>query len=197
MGIIEEAEQFKQKEIESSVVERAKMMEMPNIDLKFIDILRFFDITSAEAMKTKETIRKIKIIYEYLKDSEDVLADLRKISSDLGNPVELQEKLDKIYSHIHSLSLEKKFEKEKIARDQKTTELFAQKAHDFLLKAEEMKKREEVEARREAERMRQENIAKRKEAYLKAKKEKVIQEAMAEIEKTKAPESPEVPKIKI
>ena len=197
MGIIEEAEQFKQKEIESSVVERAKMMEMPNIDLKFIDILRFFDITSAEAMKTKETIRKIKIIYEYLKDSEDVLADLRKISSNLGNPVELQEKLDKIYSYVYSLSLEKGFQKEKEIQAKRTAEMIERGKREREIA--DFKKEKEARRERlaETERAKKEEKEKRREDYLRAKKEKEVEERIKIIEKTKPPKLPEIPKIKL
>ena len=118
MSILEEAEEYKFKNILTKTMGLTKEAGYPDKDLGFYELLRYFDITSIEKMRDPETLRKVDIIYEFLKDSENIMQAARELSSKLGNPVELIEKMNKMYSHVYSLNLEKGFEKQRVAGDE-------------------------------------------------------------------------------
>ena len=197
MSLIEEAENFRWKKTGQKIIEGAKTIGMIDIDLKFVETLRYFDIISFNQMKDKETMRKIQTIYEHFKNSDDILKDIRELDSNLGNPIDLGEKLNKIYSHIYSLNLEKGFQKEKEIQDKRTAEMIerGKKEREIAnLKKEKEARRERLA---EIERAKKEEKEKRREDYLRAKKEKEVEERIKIIEKTKPPKLPEIPKIKL
>jgi len=194
MDILQEAENYKWKETGEKIISNAREIGMGEIDLDFMETMRFFGIISKDQM-TKETMAKVQTIYEYFKGSEDILGELRNINSQLGNPVVLGEKLDKIYSHVYSLNLEKGFEKEKEIADKRSEELL-EKARKEKEAIEKTKKREtrKERYRKWLEEQQAEKMA-RREKLQKIKKEKEIKENMEAIKKTKQPKPPKLPEI--
>ena len=196
MDILKEAENFKWKETGDKIMENARTVGMTEIDLNLIEIFRYFGITTKDKMDNA-TVEKVDMIYSYLKGAEDVLGELRKIDSKLGNPVVLGEKLDTIYSYIYSLNLEKGFDEEKEIRDTKLKEEFSRR----------QKEKEEADTKRETQKrkekkeviVRQERIEKdkRREKYSQTKKSKELTERIQSIKKTRQPKSPGLPKVEI
>ena len=112
MPILEEAENFRLKEQGQRITDNAEQMGYPDKDLGFYELLGFFGVISISDMDA-ETMRKAETIFEFLKDSDNVIEAVIKLNSKLGKPVQLGERLDKIYSHIYSLNIEEKFDKKK------------------------------------------------------------------------------------
>jgi hypothetical protein len=197
MSIIEEAEKVKWQETQTKIAETLKEIQYPIQDLAFYEVLRFFDLTTADKLKNPETLKKVETIYQYFKNSEDILADLRELNSKLGNPFDLAERLNKIYSFVYSQNLEKGLQEEKEIQDTRIAEELAKKQAE----KEELEKKKEREQKlanlRTLEKEREIEKEKRREKYLREKKEKETQERISTIEKTKPPKMPEVPKIKI
>jgi len=107
MSIIEEAEKVKWKETGEKIATTLQKIDYPNKDLAFYELLRFFDITDPNRMKDPEILKKVQAIYEYLKDSEDILMAVRNLNSQIGNPLDLNERLNKIYAFVYSANIEK------------------------------------------------------------------------------------------
>jgi len=190
MSIIEEAETFKWKETQTEIAETLKKIDFPIQNLAFYEVLRFFDLTTADKLKNPEVLRRVETIYKYFKDSEDILTDLRRLNSKLGNPFDLEERLNKIYSFIYSENLEKGLEEEKELKDKKLTEELAKgrAEKEKMEKEKEKIKRQERLRERLKEIEREEAIG--KERYFRVKQEKEFQERMAEIEETTLEKSP-------
>jgi len=196
MDILKEVESLKWKETGDKIMNNARTVGMTEIDLNLVEIFRYFGVTTKDKMDGP-TVEKVNVIYNYIKGSDDVLGELRKIDSKLGNPVVLGEKLDKIYSYVYSLNLEKGFDEEKEIRDTKLKEEFSRR----------QKEKEEADAKRETQKrkekkeaiVRQERIEKdkRRGKYLQTKKNRELEERIQSIKKAKQPKSPELPKVEI
>ena len=110
MSIIEEAETFKWKETGEKIAQTLKEINYPNKDLAFYELLRYFDITNPDELKNPEILKKVQAIFEYLKNSEDILMAVRNLNSQVGNPLDLEERLNKIYAFVYSANIEKEIE---------------------------------------------------------------------------------------
>lgn len=197
MSILEEAEQFKWKEEGQTIMNGMREIGITDISLNLVEVLRYFDITSLDRMRNKESMRKAQIIYEHFKDSEDILFDIRNLESKLGRPISLEEKMDKVYSYIYSLNLEKEFQGEKEIKDRGTEEELARKQVEKEKTEKEKTKterREKIEEKQKAIKI--ERLG-RREKYLKAKEETELQERIEKIEKARIPKLPEIPKINL
>lgn len=187
MSIIEQAENFKWKEGGRKITEAAKEVGYIDKDLDFYELLRFFGIDSASKM-TKEVMEKVETIFEYLKDSKDILGDARILNSKLGSPIELTEKLNKMYSHIYSLNLEEGFSKKREVRDKEVDETIAKKKKEKeiiesrerrLLVKESLERKQRIDA---------EKAGRRKAQLSKIKKDLVVKQSMEIIKRRKSPE---------
>lgn len=197
MSILEEAEQFRWKAEGQTIMNGMREIGITDINLNLIEVLRYFDITSLDRMRDKEAMRKAQIIYEHFKDSEDILSDIRSLESKIGKPIGLEEKMDKLYSHIYSLNLEKGFQEEKEIKDRRLGEELTRRQ----IEKEKMEKEKERADRRERlgekQKATERERAIRREKYLKTKQETELQERINKIEKARASKLPEVPKVKI
>ncbi len=196
MSILDEAEQINIKTSQERITGETKEVDAPSKELSFYELLRFFGITSQGKLKNPEVLEKVQTVYEYLKDADDILTEARNLNSKLGNPLDLDERLNKIYAFVYSENLEKGFQEEKEIKDKEVEKTFEEK----------QKEKEELEFQKKRERNKEllktkEYIRKmeeleRKEKYQKEKKEKEIMERIKQIEKTKPPKKAEVPKVR-
>lgn len=184
-NILEQSEQIKWKERGERIANTLTEMDYPNKDLMFYEVLRFFDITNLEQIKNPQILKKVETIYQYFKDSKDMIADLRELCGRLGNPIELEEKLNKVYSFVYSENLEKGIQEEKEIVDKKLAEEIAKKRAEKERLEKEKEKRERQERLRErlAEIQREKELRWAK--YLKTKEEKEVQANMEKIKKNK------------
>jgi len=197
MSIIEEAEKVKWKETGEKIANTLQEIDYPNKDLAFYELLRYFDITNPDELKNPEILKKAETIFQYFKDSEDILKALRELNSKLGNPIDLTEKLNKIYSFVYSENLEKGFQKEKEIEDTRLAkELQEKREEKEKLKIRE-EKRIKMEKIKEIRKKQNIELAEYREKLQKQKKEKELAEKIAEIERAKKPKLPPLPKIKI
>jgi len=195
MSIIEEAETFKWKETGEKIAQTLKEINYPDKDLAFYEVLRFFDITSVEQLKNPETLKKVETIFEYFKDSNNILEALRLLNSKLGNPFDLTEKLNKIYSFVYSENLEKGFQEEKERKDTQMMKELAKKAQekkDIELRKEKQTRMEKI---KKAIKERDIKLAEIEAKTLKRKQEKEIAEKIEIIKRASKPKQPEPPKI--
>jgi len=194
--ILSQTEEFKFKEEkQDKPIETTKEIDFPDRGLGFYELFRFFDITSPIKLVDQETTKKVKTIYEYLKDSKDILSAARELNSKLGNPLELEEKLNKMYAYVYSLKLEEKFKEKKAKQDARVQEIIeGKKAEKKEIEAQKAI-REKEERIRKLLTEREKEIAQRKERRLRAIAEEELKEMMEIIKKTKSPPLPSPPKV--
>ena len=197
MSIIDEADNFQWKETTNRIAGTLREIGYNNQSLAFYELLRFFDITSVDKLKDPENLRKAETIFEHFKDSEDILDDLRRLSSQLGNPVELGEKLNKIYSFVYSENLERGFKKEKETQDTELAKSVSEKQKEKEAAKKKRLKDERAEQAQEVIKKQAVKRDKAREKLLQKKQEKELSERMETIRRTKSPKEPELPDVKI